>query len=422
VSTAGDRPGDDQPAGGHRPSERRAPRSPERGQAFVPPERPLDPATLAVHLGRPPAAPGAAVNPPVAMSSTFRLGGATEYGREDNPTWNALEAAIGGLEGGRALVFASGMGAVSAVFETLPTPGRVAVAGDAYTGTRSYLADVAGRGRLRFRTVDVADTEATLRVCAELVEGPARPSGVRGQFGSGGLLWLESPTNPLLAVADLDAVITGAHELGMDVAVDNTFATPLLQRPLAFGADVVVHSGTKYIAGHSDVLLGLAVTSRTEVYELLRTRRTLHGGVAGSWDTWLALRGLRTLAVRLERAERNAGELARRLASHPRVERVHYPGLPSDPGHERARAQMAGFGAVVSFEVGGGVAGADAVVTALSLITPGTSLGGVESLLERRARYPGEQAIPPALLRLSVGIEHVEDLWDDLEAALTASF
>lgn len=386
-----------------------------------PSERPLDPATLAVHLGRPPATAGAPVNPPVGMSSTFRLGGAIQYGREDNLTWQALEEAIGGLEGGQALAFASGMGAVSAVFETLPTPGRVVVAGDAYTGTRRYLADVAGRGRLRFRTADVADTEATLRACAELVEAPARPSGARGQFAAGGLLWLESPTNPLLAVPDLQAVIAGAHALGMDVVVDNTFATPLLQRPLAFGADVVVHSATKYIAGHSDVLLGLAVASRAEVYELLRTRRTLHGAVPGAWDSWLALRGLRTLAVRLERAEYNAGELARRLSAHPRVERVYYPGLVSDPGHERARAQMAGFGGVLSFEVSGGAAGADAVVAAVSLITPGTSLGGVESLIERRGRHAGEAAIPPGLLRLAVGIEHVEDLWADLGQALAAS-
>jgi cystathionine gamma-synthase len=381
---------------------------------------PLDPSTLAVHLGRPPATPGAPVNPPVSMSSTYRAGGPVEYGREDNQTWQALETVIGELEGGRALAFASGMGAISAVFETLPTPGRVVVAGDAYTGTRLYLADVAGRGRLRFRTVDVADTEATLRTCAEMVEGPARPSGSVDQFAAGGLLWLESPTNPLLAVADLDAVIAGAHALGMDVVVDNTFATPLLQRPLAFGADVVIHSGTKYLAGHSDVLLGLAVTSRRDVQELLHARRMLHGAVPGSWDAWLTLRGLRTLPVRLERAERNAGELARRLAAHPRVERVYYPGLPSDAGHERARAQMAGFGAVLSFEVSGGEEGADAVVAALSLITPATSLGGVESLIERRARLAGEEAIPPALLRFAVGIEHVEDLWDDLEQALAS--
>jgi cystathionine gamma-synthase len=354
------------------------------------------------------------------LSSTFRTGGERLYGRDDNETWEALEAAVGGLEGGSALAFASGMGAIAAVFETLPSPGRVVVAEDAYAGTRRYLADVAGRGRLRYRTVDVGDTAATLAACADLVDAPGRPSGPGGTFGSGGLLWLESPTNPLLRVADLGALSAGAHELGLDVVVDNTFATPLLQRPLELGADVVVHSGTKFISGHSDVLLGLAVTARPEVLEALRTRRSLHGAILGPWEAWLALRGLRTLAVRLERAQLSAGELAVRLQAHPRVTTVRYPGLPEDPGHMLAAKQMRGFGAVTAFEVTGGSAGADAVTAAASLITPGTSLGGVETLIERRARLVGEEGIPPSLLRLSVGIEHIEDLWADLLAALDA--
>jgi cystathionine gamma-synthase len=386
----------------------------------VPAATGLDPRTLAVHLGRPPATPGGAVNPPVTLTSTFRIGGAAIYGRGDNETWEALEVAVGGLEGGQALAFASGMGAIAAVVETLPTPGRVVVGGDAYNGTRRLLADVARRGRLRFRTVDTTDTAATLAACQDLVEAPARPSGERGDFGAGGLLWLESPTNPMLGVADLPALIAGAHELGMDVAVDNTFATPLLQRPLEFGADVVIHSGTKYIAGHSDILIGLTVASRADVVDQLITRRILHGATVGSWEAWLALRGLRTLDVRLERAQANTAELARRLVAHPRVERVRYPGLPDDPGHELAAKQMSGFGAVVSFEVTGGATGADAVTDAVALITPGTSLGGVESLMERRGRLAGEEGLPPALLRLSVGIEHVEDLWADLDQALAA--
>jgi cystathionine gamma-synthase len=364
--------------------------------------------------------PGAAVNPPVMLSSTFRDGAGRVYGRDDNETWEALEAAVGGLEGGEALVFGSGMGAITAVLETLPIPGRVVVAEDAYAGTRRDLADVAGRGRLRYRTVDVTDTAATLAACADLVDAPGRPSGSTGAFGTGGLLWLESPTNPLLRVADLAALATGAHDLGLDVVVDNTFATPLLQRPLELGADVVVHSGTKFISGHSDVLLGLAVTARSEVLESLRTRRSLHGAVVGPWEAWLALRGLRTLAVRLERSQDSAGELARRLLAHPRVTSVRYPGLPDDPGHALATTQMQGFGAVTAFEVTGGAAGADAVTRSVSLITPGTSLGGVETLIERRARLVGEEAIPASLLRLSVGIEHVEDLWADLLVALDA--
>jgi cystathionine gamma-synthase len=371
-----------------------------------------------VHLGRPPFDPGGAVNPPVVLSSTFHQGGRLMYGRDGNPTWESLEDLLGGLEGGTALVFGSGMAAVAAVMESLPVPGRVVVGGDAYNGTRRFLIDVAGRGRLRFRTVDVAATEATLAACAEVVEAPGRPSGDPHQFGTHGLLWLESPTNPLLAVADLEALIDGAHRLGMDVAVDNTFATPLLQRPLDFGADVVVHSATKLLAGHSDVILGAAVSRRPDVVEALALRRSLHGAVAGPWEAWLALRGIRTLAVRLDRAQASAAELARRLGGHPRVETVRYPGLPDHPGHALATRQMRGFGTMVAFEVAGGAPAAEAVVAAVRLATAGTSLGGVETLIERRGRWTGEEALPAGLLRLSVGIEDVEDLWRDLDSAL----
>lgn len=355
------------------------------------------------------------------MSATFVQGGPLAYGRDGNPTWEALEEVVGTLEGGSALVFASGMAAVAAVMELLPVPGRVVVAGDAYNGTRRFLNDVAGRGRLRFRTVDVADATATLAACAEMVDAPARPSGQAGQFGGRGLLWLESPTNPLLAVADLATLVPGAHRLGIDVAVDNTFATPLLQQPLDAGADVVVHSATKLLAGHSDVVLGAAVSRRPDVVESLVQRRSLHGAVAGPWEAWLTLRGIRTLAVRLDRAQANAGELARRLRAHPQVDKVYYPGLPEHVGHELAGRQMRGFGTIVSFEVIGGAGPAEAAVAAARLATPGTSLGGVETLIERRGRWQGEQGLPPGLLRMSVGIEDVEDLWSDLDAALGAS-
>ena len=371
-----------------------------------------------VRLGRPRAEPGAPVNQPVVMSSTFHQGGEIVYGRDGNPTWSALEEVLGGLEGGSCLVFASGLAAISAVLETLPVPGRVVVPGDAYNGTRRFLADVAARGRLRFRTVDVADTAACLEACAQMCQAPGRPSGGEGDFGSGGLLWLESPTNPLLAVADLPILIAGAHDLGMDVVVDNTFASPLLQRPLGLGADVVVHSASKILAGHSDVVMGAAVTSRPEVAELLARRRSLHGAVAGPWEAWLTLRGTRTLALRVERACANAHELARRLAGHPGVTTVRYPGLPSHPGHELARRQMSAFGSIVSFDVAGGAEAAEAALSRLELLTVGTSLGGVETLIERRGRWEGEQGLPPGLLRMSVGIEDVEDLWRDLERAL----
>jgi len=351
------------------------------------------------------------------MSSTFHQGGDLVYGRDGNPTWSALEEAIGGLEGGTALAFASGLGAISAVIESLPVPGRVVVAGDAYNGTRRLLADVAGRGRLRFRTADLADTDATLGACAELCQGPDRAVS-ENTLGSTGLLWLESPTNPLLSVADLPALIGGAHNLGMDVAVDNTFASPLLQQPLDLGADVVVHSASKVLAGHTDVILGAVVTRRPEVAAALETRRSLHGAVPGPWESWLVLRGIRTLAVRMERAQANAAELASRLESHPAVSTVRFPGLPGDPGHELARRQMRGFGTMVSFEVKGGAAVAESVVAGLKLLTAGTSLGGVETLIERRGRWAGEDRLPPGLLRMSVGIEDVDDLWADLELAL----
>jgi cystathionine gamma-synthase len=375
------------------------------------------PATKAVHAGRPPVVPGGGVNPPIELSSTFHQGGAVAYGRDGNPTWAAFEQVVGALEGGRAIAFSSGLGAVAAVLECLPVPGRVVVAGDAYAGTRRFLADVAGRGRLQWRTADVADTEATLAVAADLC-GDGAPAG--DGFGAGGLLWLESPTNPLLAVADLAALSAGAHELGMDVAVDNTFATPLLQQPLDLGADVVVHSATKLLSGHSDVIMGVAVTRRPEVHEALAGRRSLHGAAPGPFEAWLALRGVRTLAVRLLQAQANAAELAARLADHPRVVAVRYPGLRTHPGHELARRQMRGFGSMVAFEVAGADA-AEAVAATVAVATAATSLGGVETLIERRGRWAFEEGTPPGLLRLSVGIEDVEDLWADLDAAITAA-
>ncbi len=229
---------------------------------------------------------------------------------------------------------------------------------------------------------------------------------------------MESPTNPLLAVADLEALCAGAYALGMDVAVDNTFATPLLQRPLDLGGDVVIHSATKLLSGHSDVVLGTAVTNRSHVHAALNNRRSLHGAVAGPWEAWLVLRGMRTLAIRLDRAQASAAELARRLSGHPAVDVVRYPGLPGHRGHHLAARQMRGFGTMVAFDVAGGAAAAEAVTGAVRLATAGTSLGGVETLIERRGRWSGEQALPPGLLRLSVGIEDVEDLWRDLDAAL----
>ena len=368
----------------------------------------LAPATIAVHHGRPPVEPNQAMSAPVVLSSTFvssNDGFRPEdrgYGRWDNPTWAALEETVGALEGGRALAFSAGMAAVAAVLDLVPLGGTVVMPTGAYSGSTQLAQQLAAEGLLNVREVSVADTDAVVAA----LEGAD-------------LILIESPTNPLLDVADLAAVGEAARAAGVLFAVDNTFATPLRQRPLDFGAQLVIHSATKYLSGHSDVLLGLTVTTDDELAARLHTYRTLRGAVPGPWEAWLVLRGIRTLALRVDRAGANAAELARRLVDHPAVGRVRHPSLPTDPGHERARTQMSGFGAIVSIEVRGDSAAADRVCAATRLWVHTTSLGGVESTLERRRRYPSESvAVPETLLRLSVGIEDVDDLWRDLDAAL----
>jgi cystathionine gamma-synthase len=232
------------------------------------------------------------------------------------------------------------------------------------------------------------------------------------------LIWLESPSNPLLTVADLDIICAAPRKPGAILAVDNTFATPLNQRPLALGADVAVQSVTKFIGGHSDLLCGVVTVRDPALLALLRHARELAGATPGALETFLAVRGVRTLAVRLDRAQRNAVVLAERLARHPSVAVTRYPGLPSHPTHEAARRQLKGFGTIISFDVRGDAAAADAVCARLQLIQHATSLGAVESTIERRAIIPGQEHLPPTLLRLSVGIEAIEDLWTDLDRAL----
>jgi cystathionine gamma-synthase len=368
-------------------------------------------ATVAVTAGRPDRAPGAPVNPGVVLSSTYVSQGPPRpdeamYTRYDAPTWHPFEAALGELEGGLpALVLGSGMAAVASAFSLVPAGSRVVVPRHAYQVTLVLARDLAERAGLDVVPVDVADTDA-----------------VRAALPGAALLWVESPTNPMLEVADVPALVAAAHDAGALVAVDNTFATPLGQRPLTWGADVVVHSVTKALAGHSDVVLGAVVTRDPALRERLAAYRTTHGAIAGPWEVWLALRGLRTLALRVERAQHNAGVLAERLAAHPDVDEVRYPGLPGDPGHERAARLLTGFGSIVGVRPRGGAAAADAVVAAVRLWVPATSLGGVESMLERRRRFATESpTVPEDLLRLSVGIEDVEDLWRDLDRALRAA-
>jgi cystathionine gamma-synthase len=350
----------------------------------------LSPATRVVALGREHPTPGGQVGAPLVLSSTYHAGGDVVYARTGNPTWSAFELALGDLEGGDALVLASGMAAVTAALSLLPHGGTLVVPDAAYNGVVSTVDAREADGSAVVRRVDVTDTAAVLAA-----------------LDGADLLWLESPTNPLLEVADLPTLLAAARERGVLGVVDNTFATPLLQRPLEHGADVVVHSVTKYLAGHSDVLLGAVVTAPTDagraLHERLLTHRSLHGGIAGPMEVWLALRGLRTLHLRVERAQASAVELAARLATHPAVERVRHPG----------------WGGIVSIEVAGGPDAADRVCAATRLWVHSTSLGGVESQLERRRRIPSEPAqVPENLVRLSVGIEDVDDLWRDLAQAL----
>lgn len=362
----------------------------------------LHPETVAVTAGRPDA-PGDPLNVPLTPASTYRAGGELEYGRDGNPAWSALEEAVGALEGGCAVAFSSGLAATAAVLDTLPL-GAVVVAHEApYHGVWEQLAERAARGALDLRLVDLSDADAA----AAAVPGAA-------------LVWAETPSNPMMDVTDIEAVARLAHAHGGRLAVDSTFASPVLQRPLALGADVVVHSATKLIGGHSDLLLGLVVTPDAATANLARRRRHDVGAVPGTLEAFLALRGLRTLPVRVERAQATASVLADRLAAHPAVTRVRYPGRADHPGHVVAARQMAGPGSMLSFETVGDAATADAVVDALRLVVAATSLGGTESLAERRARYQAEaqRGTPPTLVRLSVGLEHVDDLWADLAQAL----
>jgi cystathionine gamma-synthase len=345
------------------------------------------------------------MNVGIELSAPFHYGPDDNYyvRQAGNDTIRAFEDAVGALEGGTALAFSSGMAAITAVVESLPT-GTVAVTPAAsYSGTATLFALQAELGRMAVREVDLVDTEAVLA---------ALPGA--------DLVWLESPSNPLMGVADLPVLVDAAHANGAVVALDSTFNTPFVLRPFTYGVDIVMHSATKYLSGHSDLLMGVLVTRDATLGARLRSRRDLTGATPGALESYLALRGLRTLALRMQRSQETALILAHRLLAHPAVTRVRFPGLPDDPGHERATRLHDGYGAMLAFEVTGGEAAADAVCQQVRLISHATSLGGVESLIERRAMHAVDaaRATPANLLRLSVGIEHVEDLWADLSQAL----
>jgi cystathionine gamma-synthase len=346
--------------------------------------------------------PGSPLNVPPIPASNFVLGAHRAYSRDDGtPGWEALEEIVGGLEGGASLAFASGMAAVAGLFDRLPTGSVVALPDDCYQGVAGLAHAGTSRGRWTVHRVAVADTARWVEMCSVA-----------------DLIWLESPSNPLLTVGDLDVICAAPRKRGAILGVDNTFATPLNQRPLALGADVSVQSVTKFIGGHSDLLGGVVTVRDATLLSDLRQARELAGATPGALEAFLAVRGARTLALRLARAQGNAMTLAERLARHPSVTLTRHPGLPTHPTHEAARRQLKGFGTIISFDVRGDTSAADAVCAGLQLIQHATSLGAVESTIERRASIPGQEHLPPTLLRLSVGIEAVEDLWIDLDRAL----
>jgi len=361
--------------------------------------------TKVVAAGRPEKKPDGALNPPIALNSTFHEGGPIGYARYGNETWSALEDAISILEGGKSLIFSSGMGAISCVISLLPEASVIVAAHNGYQGTTTMLKKMHEDKRLEVRFVDLANTEAVL----------AAIPGAK-------MLYLESPTNPAIEVVDLPTVIAAGKAAHCVVVVDNTLATPMIQNPLALGADITLHSVTKYLSGHSDLLLGSTSTKDNALYGRLEQARRYSGAIAGPFEAWLALRGLRTFALRMQRSQENALELANRLVKDPRVLKVRYPGLVTDPYHERAKSFMKGFGAMISFEVNATTAQIDQMCDFSKLITNATSLGGVESIWERRRRWATEShTIPENLIRFSVGIESVDDLWSDIQFAFTAA-
>jgi cystathionine gamma-synthase len=372
--------------------------------------------TAAIHAGQDPEPAYGAVNVPVYQTSTYVQTAVGEfkgydYARTGNPTRTALETAMAALEGGQgALCFASGMAAEATFFHLLKPGDHVVLGDDVYGGTYRLLSKVLAGWDLDFDTVDLTDLEAVRKAIREETR----------------VVWCETPTNPLLKVVDLEAVAGIAHEAGAWLAVDNTFATPYLQRPIDLGANVAVHSSTKYLGGHSDVVGGAIVTTDRGMHERLKFLQNAMGAVPGPMDCFLVLRGVKTLAVRMEAHCRNAGRIARFLESHSKVKQVYYPGLPAHPGHEVAERQMRGFGGMVSFETETEELALE-VCKRTRLFFLAESLGGVESLIEHPGRMTHQSVagspleVPATLVRLSVGIEHPDDLLEDLAQALGAA-
>jgi cystathionine gamma-synthase len=373
--------------------------------------------TRAIHAGQDPDPATGAVNVPVHLSTTFKqdgvggLRGGYEYSRSGNPTRTALQEALAALEeGSTGLAFASGLAAEDTLLRTVCTPGsHVVLAGDAYGGTFRLLSKVASRWGVEHTPVDLGDLDAVRAAMTPTTR----------------VLWCETPTNPLLNIADIAGLAEVAHDAGALLVVDNTFASPYLQRPLTLGADVVVHSMTKYLGGHSDVVSGALVVNDAGLAEQLTYHQNAMGAVPGAFDSWLVLRGIKTLGVRMDRHQENAARVAEFLLEHPAVSAVLYPGLPDHPGHDLAAKQMSGFGGMLSFRLAGGEEAALKVCERTQVFTLAESLGGVESLIEHPGRMTHASAagspleVPGDLVRLSVGIEDADDLIADLEQALS---
>lgn len=367
--------------------------------------------TLAVHAGGEPDAATGAIAPPIHMATTFVHGPAGEriagyeYVREGNPTQDRLESALAALEAGEAaLAFGSGMAAMAALLDSLPAGGSVLIPADCYAGLRVLAQEFLPQRGVRVVTVDTVDAAAVVAALSEDVRA----------------VWLETPSNPQLRVTDIAAIAAATRARGVLLCCDNTFATPVLQQPLTLGADVVMHSTTKYFGGHSDVMGGALVFARKDgLYDQVAHRRHVTGGVLAPFNAWLTLRGLRSLPARMSWHCANARRIAEFLARHPQVVRVNYPGLASHPNHAVAARQMKDFGAMLSFHVAGGREATLAAAGRLKLIHNATSLGGCESLIEHRASVEGPKPVSPQdLLRLSVGLEHADDLIADLDQAL----
>lgn len=346
----------------------------------------FQPETRAISAGRPERVAGSGLNTPISLNSTFTAGG-IGYGRFGNETWSALEDAISSLElANSTLLFSSGMAAISSVLSLLPHGAPVVASNEGYSGTMALLKKKHEQGALEVRFVDIADNSQVIAA----LDGAA-------------FLWIESPTNPGLNVADIKTLIAEAKRRNLGVGFDNTFATPLNQQPLTLGADIVMHSVTKYLAGHSDVVLGSISVNDPALHSRILEARTMHGGIPGPFEAWLALRGLRTFPLRFKAAQASAQELSKKLAAHPKISKVRYPG----------------FGAVISCEVAASGEETERICDSAELITNATSLGGVETTWERRRRWPLEStSVPENLIRISVGCEAIDDIWSDIQRAI----